>query len=501
VTFTKKCAIGFKDHYDTGNAGAYLTWPGGDACGVCQATGTKIKPDSKTRHLLIVWEMAGRAANGVLCYLVIPRILTREGYEKIMGGPGNHRCTAKDKTFYTPRRQTFDGTLGELCSWGKGAPPAGAAWSQVHSDGTYCAIERWFKDERTLWNPDSGIDTSPCTFMSRSGVDPSTYAEASTSGDSLSMKELKAAIEIAGMSHADCLEKSDLLKRYKEAQDKRTKESWSRGFEPPTSQPIPSTASANKLKPSKAEVCNLCGASAKKLLRCARCVTAGRVPAAYCSKECQKLAWPAHKKGVCKPLPQTLCSVCKVARVSTAADAKQNGTLFFCCGAVICYSCSTADDSWTCPCCGKKLPTTDEGTLEVLRKAAKRGDSSAQWNLGRAYDTGRFGVKVDHVEAAKWVLKAAEQGHAKAEHAMGVNYRDGEGVAVNNVEARKWFHRVAVQGHVEAQCDLGIMIFYAIKRGEENASLDEAEIWHERQQLRGTSLLRELWVQLRCLGY
>jgi hypothetical protein len=43
--------------------------------------------------------------------------------------------------------------------------------------------------------------------MSRSGVDPSTYAEASTSGDSLSVKELKAAIEIAGMSHADCLEK------------------------------------------------------------------------------------------------------------------------------------------------------------------------------------------------------------------------------------------------------------------------------------------------------
>jgi hypothetical protein len=60
------------------------------------------------------------------------------------------------------------------------------------------------------------------------------------------MKELKAAIEIAGMTHADCLEKSDLLKRYKEAQDKRTNESWHRGFEGPS----PSTASANNPKPS-----------------------------------------------------------------------------------------------------------------------------------------------------------------------------------------------------------------------------------------------------------
>jgi TPR repeat protein len=71
---------------------------------------------------------------------------------------------------------------------------------------------------------------------------------------------------------------------------------------------------------------------------------------------------------------------------------------------------------------------------------------------------------------------------------MGVNYRDGEGVAVNNVEARKWFHRAAVQGHVEAQCDLGIMIFYALQRGEEDASLDEAEIWLRKAAAAGDKL-------------
>lgn len=69
----------------------------------------------------------------------------------------------------------------------------------------------------------------------------------------------------------------------------------------------------------------------------------------------------------------------------------------------------------------------------------------------------------------------------RAEHAMGVNYRDGEGVAVNKVEACKWFHRAAVQGHV-------IMIFYAIQQGEEDASLDEAEIWLRKAAAAGDKL-------------
>lgn len=91
-----------------------------------------------------------------------------------------------------------------------------------------------------------------------------------------------------------------------------------------------------------------------------------------------------------------------------------------------------------------------------------------------------------------WIIQQsgflAEQGHAKAEHAINVNYRYGEGVAVNNVEARKWFHQAAVQGHVEAQCDMGIMIFYAIQQGEKDASLDEAEIWLQKAAAAGDKL-------------
>jgi hypothetical protein len=89
----------------------------------------------------------------------------------------------------------------------------------------------------------------------------------------------------------------------------------------------------------------------------------------------------------------------------------------------------------------------------------------------------------------------------RAEHAMGVNYRDGEGVAVNNVEACKWSHRAAVQGHVEAQCDLGIMIFLRYNEVRKMQASMKQKSGYERQLLLVTSLLMELWAQLRCLGY
>lgn len=39
------------------------------------------------------------------------------------------------------------------------------------------------------------------------------------------------------------------------------------------------------------------------------------------------------------------------------------------------------------------------------------------------------------------------------------------------------------------------MIFYAIQRGEEDASLNEAEIWLQKAVLLVTNLLMELWAQ------
>jgi hypothetical protein len=162
VVWTKSCLRGLKDFYDHGGSGgngARFAWPGGDACGICPGTGKRIEPDGKTRHLLLACEMAG-VANGprsrafaeiisprlhlreyiselllsyaemsagfasrrgglmtagtflhryrrgdepCLLYRIIPRVLTREGYEVLMGGPSSQVCNHRVTTASPPR--------------------------------------------------------------------------------------------------------------------------------------------------------------------------------------------------------------------------------------------------------------------------------------------------------------------------------------------------------------------------------------------------------------
>ena len=44
-----------------------------------------------------------------------------------------------------------------------------------------------------------------------------------------------------------------------------------------------------------------------------------------------------------------------------------------------------------------------------------------------------------------WWEKAAAQGDAKAQYALGVLYDNGKGVPKNNAQARVWWEKAAVQ--------------------------------------------------------
>ena len=67
-----------------------------------------------------------------------------------------------------------------------------------------------------------------------------------------------------------------------------------------------------------------------------------------------------------------------------------------------------------------------EQQIEEIKRKANAGDAEAQYNLGVAYQNGQ-GVPKNHIEAAKWFRKAAEQKHAKAQNLLGAMYRDGQG--------------------------------------------------------------------------
>jgi TPR repeat protein len=65
------------------------------------------------------------------------------------------------------------------------------------------------------------------------------------------------------------------------------------------------------------------------------------------------------------------------------------------------------------------------------------------------------GVAQDYKQAHTWYLKAAEQGDADAQNALGVMYQEGHGVARNMKDAIAWYKKAAERGHAKAQTNLG----------------------------------------------
>jgi cell division septation protein DedD len=88
------------------------------------------------------------------------------------------------------------------------------------------------------------------------------------------------------------------------------------------------------------------------------------------------------------------------------------------------------------------------------RPLAQAGDADAQFNLGQAYKLGR-GVPLDLAMAQSWYRKAAVQGHAQAEDALGLTlFQDGK-----KAEALPFLEKSAARDERRAQLVLGTMLF------------------------------------------
>ncbi len=96
----------------------------------------------------------------------------------------------------------------------------------------------------------------------------------------------------------------------------------------------------------------------------------------------------------------------------------------------------------------------DPSEAEGNRVLAGLGNPDAQYNVGLMYSVGQGGVPQDYAEAIKWYHKAAEQGHARAQHNLGRMYDAGEGMPQDYAEAVKWYGKAAEQGHAGAQNNL-----------------------------------------------
>jgi TPR repeat protein len=110
--------------------------------------------------------------------------------------------------------------------------------------------------------------------------------------------------------------------------------------------------------------------------------------------------------------------------------------------------------------------------LSSARPAAERNDPAAQYILGLLYENGQ-GVAQDDAEAARWYQKAADQGHAKAQHRMGRLYQN----TLDYAEALRWYQKAADQGNADSQNNIGKLYYNGWSVPQDYA---EALRWYQK---------------------
>ena len=100
---------------------------------------------------------------------------------------------------------------------------------------------------------------------------------------------------------------------------------------------------------------------------------------------------------------------------------------------------------------GKGIEKNEEEALKWYRKAAEQGDADSEYAIGQYYECDRNDIKL----AIEWYKKAAEQGHVDAQIKMKNCYGSGKGLKKDLTQAFEWAEKAAEQGDAQAQCYLG----------------------------------------------
>ena len=132
---------------------------------------------------------------------------------------------------------------------------------------------------------------------------------------------------------------------------------------------------------------------------------------------------------------------------------------------------------------GKGVPQDYGEAITWYRKAAEQGNPEAEYGLAFMYREGK-GVPQDPVQALDWCRKAADHGYARAEYALGNAYHHGWHVSQDYGAADAWYRKAAEQGFAEAQDSLG----YAYSQGE-GVSRDDSETvaWYRKAADQGNA--------------
>jgi len=118
--------------------------------------------------------------------------------------------------------------------------------------------------------------------------------------------------------------------------------------------------------------------------------------------------------------------------------------------------------------------------IQKMLEKANAGDKDAQFGLGKRYSSGT--LRNDQ-KACQWFRKAAEQGHADAQFALGIMYTyDGKNVTKDDKAGFKFFLQAAYQGHVYA----GFHVACAYRAGQGVDKNESAAFeWYQKAAEKG----------------
>lgn len=111
-----------------------------------------------------------------------------------------------------------------------------------------------------------------------------------------------------------------------------------------------------------------------------------------------------------------------------------------------------------------------EKAIELLIKAGDQGNAKAQYYLSVLYEGGS-GIDKDMEASLNWLKRAAEGGMVEAQRNLGVFYHDGVDDPDDDIDqAIYWYQRAASQGDLTGQLRLGILL-----DREKNTTFDHRE--------------------------
>ncbi|MHB8216558.1 MAG: GAF domain-containing protein [Candidatus Sulfotelmatobacter sp.] len=134
---------------------------------------------------------------------------------------------------------------------------------------------------------------------------------------------------------------------------------------------------------------------------------------------------------------------------------------------------------------GLETSSIDSASLEQLRELAKRENPAAENAIALLYAQGdeKQAIQQDEVQAARWFIKAAEDGSVPAQYKLGLLYWGGHGVPKDITKAYFWAV-LARAGGQEGSKDLAKVLANNMTRAQTSAIEQQAEIWYQQHELR-----------------